>query len=161
MARLFTVWSMTATHTPTAPETIPEIWSIRDIADFCQRSIRQANRIVRDATFPRPIRGDKHRWTASTVVAFAVASMITENFHTSRRTFIRADCPTLTAVSSAPIETICATWHRLRPGGGRHSPHLLPARLLAVTHMAQPEHTWISDLLTGWSAGGVDADGVE
>ena len=74
MSRLFTVWSMTATHTSTAPETIPEIWSIRDIAGFYQRSIRQANRIVLDATFPRPIRGDKHRWTASAVVAFAVSS---------------------------------------------------------------------------------------
>jgi hypothetical protein len=65
---------MTTTHTPTAPAAIPEIWSIRDIASFYRRSIRQASRIVSDATFPRPIRGDKHRWAASDVVAYAVSS---------------------------------------------------------------------------------------
>lgn len=65
---------METTHTPTAPVAIPEIWSIRDIADFYRRSIRQASRIVSDATFPRPIRGDKHRWAASDVVAYAVSS---------------------------------------------------------------------------------------
>ena len=65
---------METTHTPTAPAAIPEIWSIRDIAGFYRRSIRQANRIVKDATFPRPIRGDKFRWAASDVVAYAVSS---------------------------------------------------------------------------------------
>lgn len=63
---------MTDTQTtPTAVDS-PEIWSIRDIAEFYRRSIRQANRIVRDASFPRPIRGDNHRWAASDVVAYAV-----------------------------------------------------------------------------------------
>ena len=65
---------METTHTPTAPTAIPEIWSIRDIAGFYRRSIRQASRIVKDATFPRPIRGDKFRWAASDVVAYAVSS---------------------------------------------------------------------------------------
>ena len=65
---------MTATHTPTAPAVVPEVWSIRDIASFYRRSIRQASRIVSDATFPRPIRGDKHRWAASEVVAYAISS---------------------------------------------------------------------------------------
>lgn len=63
---------MTDTQTPTTAVDSPEIWSIRDIAGFYRRSIRQANRIVRDASFPRPIRGDKHRWAASDVVAYAI-----------------------------------------------------------------------------------------
>ena len=70
-----TVRGMKTTHTPTTtPAAVPEIWSIRDIAGFYRRSIRQASRIVNDATFPRPIRGDKHRWAASDVVAYAVSS---------------------------------------------------------------------------------------
>ena len=52
----------------------PEIWSIHEIANFYRRSVRQASRIVRDATFPRPMRGDRGRWFASDVIAFAVSS---------------------------------------------------------------------------------------
>lgn len=52
----------------------PEIWSIREIANFYRRSVRQASRIVRDAAFPRPMRGDRGRWIAADVIAFAVSS---------------------------------------------------------------------------------------
>jgi len=68
----------TTTHTPQQATLVgreaPEVWSIHEIADFYRRSVRQASRIVRDAAFPRPMRGDRHRWVAADVIAFAVSS---------------------------------------------------------------------------------------
>lgn len=68
----------TTTHTPQQAvlqfREAPEIWSIHEIANFYRRSLRQASRIVRDASFPRPIRGDRGRWVAADVIAFAVSS---------------------------------------------------------------------------------------
>jgi hypothetical protein len=52
----------------------PTVWSIKEIARFYRRSLRQASRITSDASFPRPIRGDRHRWIAADVIAFAVSS---------------------------------------------------------------------------------------
>ncbi len=68
----------TTTHTPQQAvfqvREAPEVWSIQEIADFYRRSVRHASRIVRDASFPRPMRGDRHRWVAADVIAFAVSS---------------------------------------------------------------------------------------
>ena len=68
----------TTTHTPQQAvlqvREAPEIWSIHEIANFYRRSVRQASRIVRDVSFPRPMRGDRGRWFASDVIAFAVSS---------------------------------------------------------------------------------------
>jgi len=52
----------------------PTVWSIKEIASFYRRSVRQASRITSDAAFPSPIRGDRHRWIAADVIAFAVSS---------------------------------------------------------------------------------------
>jgi hypothetical protein len=68
----------TTTHTPQqavlSVREAPEIWSIHEIANFYRRSVRQASRIVRDVSFPRPMRGDRHRWVAADVIAFAISS---------------------------------------------------------------------------------------
>lgn len=65
---------MTAVHETTQLSEAPEIWSIREIATFYRRSVRQASRIVQDISFPRPLRGDKHRWVAGEVIRYAVSS---------------------------------------------------------------------------------------
>ena len=65
--------SLTQQHAVDADRQAPEIWSLQEIADFYRRSVRQAARIVRDAEFPRPLRGDRHRWVAADVIAFAVS----------------------------------------------------------------------------------------
>ena len=49
----------------------PRVWSINDIAALYGRSTKWAERLVKQAEFPQPLRGDKHRWWADEVTAFA------------------------------------------------------------------------------------------
>lgn len=47
------------------------LWDIEDIAAFYKRSVRQARRIVAEEGFPPHARGDRFRWVADHVVAYA------------------------------------------------------------------------------------------
>lgn len=73
---------MKATHAPSieTPFTVsahqdrdqlPRVWSINDIAALYGRSTKWAERLVKQEEFPQPLRGDKHRWWADEVTAFA------------------------------------------------------------------------------------------
>ena len=77
-----TISRMKATHTPSietpftvsahqATDQLPRVWSINDIAALYGRSTKWAERLVKQAEFPQPLRGDKHRWWADEVTAFA------------------------------------------------------------------------------------------
>ena len=77
-----TLRCMKATHAPSietpftvsahqATDQLPRVWSINDIAALYGRSTKWAERLVKQAEFPQPLRGDKHRWWADEVTAFA------------------------------------------------------------------------------------------
>jgi hypothetical protein len=53
------------------PATATVLWTIRDVAHYYQRSERQARRIVEKPGFPPPAQGDRHRWSAAHVIAWA------------------------------------------------------------------------------------------
>ena len=50
------------------------LWTIEDVASFYRRSVRQARRIVRLPGFPAHARGDRYRWAANAVIAFATTA---------------------------------------------------------------------------------------
>lgn len=52
------------------------LWSVEDIAGYYGRSVRTARRLIREAGFPPPARGDRHRWVASQVIAFAESGAV-------------------------------------------------------------------------------------
>ena len=58
-------------HSDLSPITLPEVWTISDIARLYGRSTRWAERLVKSDGFPTPLRGDSKRWWATRVIDFA------------------------------------------------------------------------------------------
>ena len=58
-------------HSDRTTISLPEVWTIADIARLYGRSPRWTENLVKSEGFPAPLRGDSKRWWASRVIEFA------------------------------------------------------------------------------------------
>ena len=58
-------------HSDRTTISLPEVWTIADIARLYGRSPRWTENLVTSEGFPAPLRGDSKRWWASRVIEFA------------------------------------------------------------------------------------------
>jgi hypothetical protein len=58
-------------HSDRTTISLPEVWTIADIARLYGRSPRWTENLVKSEGFPAPLRGDTKRWWASRVIEFA------------------------------------------------------------------------------------------
>ena len=95
-------------HSDQTTISLPEVWTIADIARLYGRSPRWTENLVKSEGFPAPLRGDTKRWWASRVIEFANSETMSV-YSEAVLTPAPEEKSTVRIKRSAPVTRISAT----------------------------------------------------
>ena len=95
-------------HSDQTTISLPEVWTIADIARLYGRSPRWTENLVKSEGFSAPLRGDTKRWWASRVIEFANSETMSVSSE-AVLTPAPEEKSTVRIKRSAPVTRISAT----------------------------------------------------